>query len=226
MSSPRGGTKKKTRKSSLFSLTCGCRSERAVSVATNPGRRLYPSRPETSSDDATTPTTTTSHGAGDEDDDVTLPTPSYSGLLRQLDELERSVASWVPSSAKPKIKEDDEMKPKPAMATPPSRHRRCFSEGGRVEGFVAVVKQTEDPLGDFRRSMLQMIVEKEILGGEELRDLLLRFLSLNSPAHHKLIVQAFSDIWGEVFSGDGDEDLGQRQGKWRGQTGRDLQRPL
>ncbi|CAA6673721.1 unnamed protein product [Spirodela intermedia] len=99
------------------------------------------------------------------------------------------------------------------------RHRRSISEGGgggrgvggrtagKVGGFVAVVKQTEDPLGDFRRSMLQMIVEKEILSGEELRDLLHRFLSLNSPAHHTLIVQAFADIWRDVFSSYGGVDL-------------------
>ena len=70
-----------------------------------------------------------------------------------------------------------------------------------------MVKQTEDPLGDFRMSMLQMIVEKEILGGDELRDLLSRFLALNSPVHHKIIVQAFAEIWKEVFVGYGGEEI-------------------
>jgi uncharacterized protein (TIGR01568 family) len=66
---------------------------------------------------------------------------------------------------------------------------------------VAVVKESADPLGDFRRSMLQMIVENEIVGGAELRDLLHRFLSLNSPHHHHLILRAFAEIWEEVFAG-------------------------
>lgn len=66
---------------------------------------------------------------------------------------------------------------------------------------MAVVKESADPLGDFRRSMLQMIVEKEIVDGEELRELLRRFLSLNSPCHHDLILRAFAEIWEEVFSG-------------------------
>lgn len=64
-----------------------------------------------------------------------------------------------------------------------------------------VVKESADPLGDFRRSMLQMIVEKELVDGEELRELLHRFLSLNSPCHHDLILRAFTEIWEEVFSG-------------------------
>ncbi|GJN19978.1 hypothetical protein PR202_gb07299 [Eleusine coracana subsp. coracana] len=65
----------------------------------------------------------------------------------------------------------------------------------------AVVKESADPLGDFRRSMLQMIVEKEIMGDDELRELLLRFLSLNSPQHHHLILRAFAEIWEELFAG-------------------------
>uniref|UniRef100_M8BFK6 Transcription repressor n=1 Tax=Aegilops tauschii TaxID=37682 RepID=M8BFK6_AEGTA len=83
------------------------------------------------------------------------------------------------------------------------RHRRTASEGGgrRVEESVAVVKESADPLADFRRSMLQMIVEKEIVGGADLRELLHRFLSLNSPHHHHLILRAFAEIWEEVFSG-------------------------
>ncbi|CAD6211760.1 unnamed protein product [Miscanthus lutarioriparius] len=86
------------------------------------------------------------------------------------------------------------------------RQRRTVSEGcgggsGRVEESVAVVKESADPLGDFRRSMLQMIVENEIVGGAELRELLHRFLSLNSPHHHHLILRAFAEIWEEVFAG-------------------------
>lgn len=70
-----------------------------------------------------------------------------------------------------------------------------------MEESVEVVKDSTDPLGDFRQSMLQMIVEKEIVGGQELRELLLRFLALNSTRYHGMILRAFGEIWNEVFSG-------------------------
>lgn len=63
------------------------------------------------------------------------------------------------------------------------------------------MKDSDDPLADFRRSMLQMIVEKEIVGAEELRELLGRFLELNAAEHHRVIVRAFEEIWSELFSG-------------------------
>jgi uncharacterized protein (TIGR01568 family) len=65
---------------------------------------------------------------------------------------------------------------------------------------VAVVKQSDDPLGDFRRSMVNMIVENRIVTGEELRELLRHFLALNAPRHHEAILAAFTEIWDEAFS--------------------------
>ena len=125
-------------------------------------------------------------------------TPSLSALLRQLGELERSVRCLHAGGGGDGAGAGG--------ARQGRRHRRAASEGGgggsgRVEESVAVVKESADPLADFRRSMLQMIVEKEILGGAELRELLHRFLSLNSPRHHHLILRAFAEIWEEVFAG-------------------------
>ncbi|KAL6005389.1 hypothetical protein ACLOJK_005956 [Asimina triloba] len=71
---------------------------------------------------------------------------------------------------------------------------------GRVGESIAVVKDSDDPYLDFRRSMLQMILEKEIYGRDDLRQLLDCFLSLNSPYHHEIIVQAFTEIWNGVYS--------------------------
>ncbi|MQL80518.1 hypothetical protein Taro_012982 [Colocasia esculenta] len=275
-SSPTTAPKKKLgSSSSIFSLKCGCKDAKSVSVsstrsdgshkataAADPtaaanfsGRHHHPpalsTRPETSSADTitfTTATTSTSHDDDEEDDDND--SPSFSGLLRQLSDLERSVAawdlrresscSWAPVGGRGRTEEEedeegeggkvrrhsthlvgyDKVREKAAAGfdgkgSSPQRdqrrprHRRTQSEGGggRVRGkvgeSVAVVKQTEDPLGDFRRSMLQMIVEKEILSGEELQELLCRFLALNSPSHHSLIIRAFADIWRDVFSGYG-----------------------
>jgi uncharacterized protein (TIGR01568 family) len=74
-------------------------------------------------------------------------------------------------------------------------HRKAKS----YDGTVAVVKQSDDPLGDFRRSMVNMIVENRIATVDELRDLLRHFLALNAPHHHDAILRAFTEIWDEAF---------------------------
>ncbi|XP_047063992.1 ras-associated and pleckstrin homology domains-containing protein 1-like [Lolium rigidum] len=95
----------------------------------------------------------------------------------------------------------------PKRASTPPKHRKarsCDATGNtnsyRLDGSVAVVKQSEDPLADFRRSMLNMIVENGIVAGDELRELLRRFLALNAPRHHDAILRAFAEIWDEVFA--------------------------
>ncbi|CAA6660619.1 unnamed protein product [Spirodela intermedia] len=92
-------------------------------------------------------------------------------------------------------------KPEPAAATAAKKPAGGKRRGkGRVGESVAVVKESEDPYVDFRDSMLQMILEKEIFAWEDLQDLLNRFLALNAPCHHDVIVRAFSEIWNGVFS--------------------------
>ncbi|KAE8684844.1 Transcription repressor OFP8 [Hibiscus syriacus] len=72
---------------------------------------------------------------------------------------------------------------------------------GRVGGeSVAVEKESDDPYLDFRYSMLQMILEKEIYSKDDLMELLNCFLKLNSPYYHGIIVKAFTEIWNGVFS--------------------------
>ncbi|KAF8727930.1 hypothetical protein HU200_018498 [Digitaria exilis] len=145
------------------------------------------------------------------DDGSMESTPSLSALLRQLGELERSVRCLHAAAGSGHEAEAATGAKKHAGGGGGGggrrhHHRRTVSEGGgggsgRVEESVAVVKESADPLADFRRSMLQMIVENEIVGGDELRELLHRFLSLNSPHHHHLILRAFAEIWDEVFAG-------------------------
>ncbi|EAZ16785.1 hypothetical protein OsJ_32259 [Oryza sativa Japonica Group] len=67
---------------------------------------------------------------------------------------------------------------------------------GSTPSVAALLRQ----LGELERSV-RMIVEKEIVGGAELRELLHRFLPLNSPHHHHVILRAFAEIWEEVFAG-------------------------
>ncbi|KAL9674783.1 hypothetical protein QQ045_002982 [Rhodiola kirilowii] len=82
----------------------------------------------------------------------------------------------------------------------PRRMRRKESEVGVKAGSMAVSKRSVDPYEDFRRSMVEMIVEKEIFGREELEELLMSFLALNSADHHKIIVLVFVEILEIVFS--------------------------
>ncbi|KAG6466190.1 transcription repressor OFP8-like [Zingiber officinale] len=194
------------RSSSFIGLAgCGCRNSKSVAVSSSssdakstiaaaaaaPAQQR--AREATSSGETLTMTSPSTSSYWDPEIKVvesSASTPSVSGLLRQLGELEQDVASW-------------------AQCTPPPpqrkrQHKRSFSEGGgrRVEEeSVAVVRETKDPLGEFRRSMLQMIVEKEIVDGEELQELLRRLLTLNAPQHHTTILQAFAEIWEEVFAG-------------------------
>ncbi|PNT73242.1 transcription repressor OFP8 [Brachypodium distachyon] len=60
---------------------------------------------------------------------------------------------------------------------------------------VPVAVESAEPYEDFRESMVQMVVEKEIYAWDDLNDLLHQFLTLNSPRHHPLILHAFADLW-------------------------------
>ncbi|KAG8387450.1 hypothetical protein BUALT_Bualt02G0022600 [Buddleja alternifolia] len=65
----------------------------------------------------------------------------------------------------------------------------------KLRNSFAIVKDSDDPYQDFRRSMLQMIFEKEIYSKNDLQQLLDCFLQLNSPRYHEVIVRAFMEIW-------------------------------
>lgn len=78
-----------------------------------------------------------------------------------------------------------------------SREKKVKNE--RVKKDFAVVKKSSDPYADFRNSMVEMIIERQIFGAEDLEKLLQSYLSLNSPRHHPVILQAFSDIWVALF---------------------------
>ncbi|GAV82122.1 Ovate domain-containing protein [Cephalotus follicularis] len=71
---------------------------------------------------------------------------------------------------------------------------------GKVKDSFAVVKSSNDPYNDFRTSMVEMIVEKQIFAAKDLEQLLQCFLSLNSYRHHRIIVEVFTEIWDALFS--------------------------
>ncbi|KAL1822092.1 hypothetical protein ACET3Z_008870 [Daucus carota] len=63
----------------------------------------------------------------------------------------------------------------------------------------AVVKNSQNPYEDFKSSMMEMIMEKQMYEAKDLEQLLQCFLSLNSRHHHGAIIQAFSEIWHLLF---------------------------
>ncbi|KAJ0960872.1 hypothetical protein J5N97_010452 [Dioscorea zingiberensis] len=75
----------------------------------------------------------------------------------------------------------------------------------KVKDSFAVVKRSEDPYADFRRSMAEMIVEKDMYEPRDLEELLHCLLSLNSRHHHRAIVSAFSEIWDALFPPSGEK---------------------
>ncbi|KAI3823358.1 hypothetical protein L1987_04793 [Smallanthus sonchifolius] len=80
------------------------------------------------------------------------------------------------------------------------RSSRAVQGFGKIGGnSLAVEKDSDDPYVDFRESMLQMIMEKEIYGRDDLRELLNCFLQLNSPYYHGIIIRAFTEIWNNVL---------------------------
>jgi uncharacterized protein (TIGR01568 family) len=217
-----------------FVLGCGCKDARSVSVSvsaspssTTTTRRRSGAGTTTTTTDSRTSASSFSiweeavaelrHKRSDNGQvqEGSVTTASFSGLLRELSELEKSVASWDARNV-----HHDEGKPSPVTSLP-QEHRKakkCDDDkgdfrggnkgnqfalgvaGAGLEGSVAVVKQSDDPLGDFRRSMLQLIVENGIVAGEDLREMLRRFLTLNSPHHHDAILRAFAEIWDDVFA--------------------------
>lgn len=83
---------------------------------------------------------------------------------------------------------------------PRRKKRTCNNNGRVVRESVPVTVDSAEPYEDFRESMVQMIVEKEIYAWDDLNELLHQFLSLNSPRHHPLILHAFADLWTGLFS--------------------------
>jgi uncharacterized protein (TIGR01568 family) len=62
----------------------------------------------------------------------------------------------------------------------------------------AVVKSSVDPQRDFRNSMIEMIMEKEIRRSEELEELLACYLTLNADEYHDVIIKVFRQVWFEL----------------------------
>ncbi|XP_073120406.1 uncharacterized protein [Henckelia pumila] len=79
--------------------------------------------------------------------------------------------------------------------------RKAASKGGwMMEESLAVEKKSRDPRGDFRKSMVDMILEKQLFGAQDLEKLLSCFLDLNAVRYHGIIFEVFSEICEALFS--------------------------
>lgn len=76
----------------------------------------------------------------------------------------------------------------------------AVADGMVMNESFAVVKRSNDPYEDFRRSMVEMIMEMEMTQAEDLERLLQCFLALNSRCYHGVIVKVFMEIWQQLFS--------------------------
>ncbi|XP_051120735.1 transcription repressor OFP8-like [Andrographis paniculata] len=85
------------------------------------------------------------------------------------------------------------------------RSVKCLETVARIRNSLPVVKVSDDPYSDFRRSMLQMILENEIYTEDDLQHLLRSFLELNSPHHHEVIFKAFMEICSTCIADAGEE---------------------
>uniref|UniRef100_A0A0A9FCK1 Transcription repressor n=1 Tax=Arundo donax TaxID=35708 RepID=A0A0A9FCK1_ARUDO len=50
--------------------------------------------------------------------------------------------------------------------------------------------------------MVEMVAGRRIRGADALSELLVWYLSLNSPHHHAAILAAFEDVWDAVLGSD------------------------
>ncbi|PKU79159.1 transcription repressor OFP3-like [Dendrobium catenatum] len=83
------------------------------------------------------------------------------------------------------------------IKSPKLVQKRLVKRKGLTDSFV-VVKYSSDPKGDFRESMVDMIVENNLFSLKELEELLSCYLLLNSSEYHDLIVEVFEKIWSDI----------------------------
>ncbi|CAN8252553.1 unnamed protein product [Cochlearia groenlandica] len=64
----------------------------------------------------------------------------------------------------------------------------------KIDESVALSKESSNPFEDYKKSMYQMISERDIETEDDLKELLRCFLDINPPHQHNLIVRAFVDV--------------------------------
>ncbi|KAG2243537.1 hypothetical protein Bca52824_094611 [Brassica carinata] len=71
-------------------------------------------------------------------------------------------------------------------------------DGGMENESFAVVKCSSDPQKDFRDSMIEMIMDNGINHPEDLKELLVCYLRLNSDEYHDMIINVFKQVQNDL----------------------------
>jgi uncharacterized protein (TIGR01568 family) len=211
----RGGRRFSLRQPPVVDIGCNCRPPKLFNIFSSSCSSLFrgggkPKSPHASSTSTNTTAFTTTTAGGRSATTVTSTDYSWgpASFVTTNSLYEEPVAppplhrrhqerEQLPD-ARRRPRQQRRRRKRPADAA--ARHEEA---DGRValESVPMAVESTE-PYEDFRESMVQMVVEKEIYAWDDLNDLLHQFLSLNSPRHHPLILHAFADLWNRngVFS--------------------------
>ncbi|XP_042471433.1 transcription repressor OFP8-like [Zingiber officinale] len=123
--------------------------------------------------------------------------PAAQQRSRRRGSNRREASYWPPGGCKGGCKEG--FRPLVASIDDCKKKKKKKEKDEKGGGF-AVTKRSKDPYSDFRTSMVEMMMERQMFGAQELERLLHSYLALNSSHLHPLILQAFSDIWLLLFA--------------------------
>ena len=200
----------------VVDIGCNCRRPKLLSYVFSSSSSLFrgggkPKSPNASSTSTTTAFTATTAGGRSGTTATSTDSSSWGPAsfvaTNSLYEEPVAVAVVPPQQeqqeARRRRRQQQHRRRRSRRAAPPARHGVEEEEEEEEEEYVrrearesvAVAVDSAEPYEDFRESMVQMVVEKEIYAWDDLNDLLHQFLSLNSPRHHPLILHAFADLW-------------------------------
>ncbi|XP_062208673.1 transcription repressor OFP8-like [Phragmites australis] len=198
--SSRRGTSFTLRQPPVVDIGCNCRRPKLFSIFSSSSSSLFcgggkPKSPNASSTSTTTAFTATTAGGCS----GTTATSTDSSLWGPASFINTNSLYEEPVAVPLQEREQETRRRRRQQRR---RRRRGAARHDDEEQYgrvamesVPVAVDSAEPYEDFRESMVQMVVEKEIYAWDDLNDLLHQFLSLNSPRHHPLILHAFADLW-------------------------------
>ncbi|OMO96300.1 hypothetical protein CCACVL1_05009 [Corchorus capsularis] len=170
--------------------SCGCGRPKLSDV--------YEPKPK-SKISATTTTTTTTQNPKLSDQNINNNIISLSAAMENDDLTSTSLSYNIDTTITSSSTLNSESEPDLPRVLPSNSKVMMLSPCPKITDSIAVVKVSNDPYHDFRHSMLQMILEKQIFSKTDLQELLQCFLELNAPCQHDVIVKAFMEIWNQVM---------------------------
>lgn len=123
-------------------------------------------------------------------------------LKRELNRLGTKESSKVKvfsprASEKCRVKAIEDLK-KAKLRAREHKLGKESADGGKENESFAVVKCSSDPQKDFRDSMIEMIMENGINHPDELKELLVCYLRLNSDEYHDMIINVFQQVHSDL----------------------------